>query len=405
VVRIEGLNHTFGSGEVSQQVLFDLDLTVKAGELVILTGASGCGKTTLLTLIGALRTVQQGSATVLGQELRGLDRKALIAVRRDVGFIFQSHNLLEALSAWRNVNLALDLRTEDGSLYERGARLFEVLEPEAATRPSLGGARRSRLAIARAMASGVLRLMGLGDRLEHLPAELSGGQKQRVAIARAIVNMPRLILADEPTAALDARSGEQVITLLRRLANSGTAVVVVTHDSRIMGEGDRIITLKDGRISSDVLVDQTTSLCLFLRKVPLFRGLAPSQLVEVAEKLKPESHPVGARIIRQGEEGDALYLIGEGAVDVVLNEGQPSREHLATLKAGQFFGELEVVEDRPRTATIVAAEPVRLYVLQKNVFQEVLATSESMQEELLKVFAQRYCGGILGKLLKSVRKK
>jgi putative ABC transport system ATP-binding protein len=239
----------------------------------------------------------------------------------------------------------------------------------------------------------VLTLLGLGDRMEHLPAELSGGQKQRVAIARAIVNQPRLILADEPTAALDARSGELVITLLKRLASSGTAILVVTHDSRIMGEGDRVITLKDGRIASDARVDQTTRLCLFLRKVPLFSGLAPSRLVAVAEKLRSENYPAGARIIRQGEEGDTLYLIGEGTVDVVLDEGAPSQEHLATLRAGQFFGEVAVVEDRLRAATVIATEPVRLYALHRNHFREVLAASESMQEELLKVFAQRYRNG------------
>jgi putative ABC transport system ATP-binding protein len=399
VVRIEKLNHTFGSGEVSQQVLFDLDLMVKAGELVIVTGASGCGKTTLLTLIGALRSVQRGSVQVLGQELRGLSRQALIALRRNVGFIFQAHNLLEALSAWRNVNLALDLKAEDGPLYERGRELFELLQPDASARPSLEGTSGSRPAVARAMASGILSLLGLGDRLDHLPAALSGGQKQRVAIARALVNKPRLILADEPTAALDARSGELVITMLKRLARSGTAILVVTHDPRVMAAGDRVITLKEGRIASDARVDQTTSLSLFLRKVPLFSGLAPSRLVELAEKLRPERHPAGVEILRQGEDGETLFLIGEGAVDVFLDEGEPSQAHLATLKAGQFFGELAVVEERPHTATVVAAEPVQLYSLHKDDFRNALSSSDSMQEELLKVFSQRYRNGRLSRPL------
>jgi putative ABC transport system ATP-binding protein len=253
IVRIDNLSHAFGAGDVSQQVLFDLELTVNPGELVILTGASGCGKTTLLTLIGALRSVQRGSVNVLGKELHGLSKEQRNLVRRSIGFIFQAHNLLDALCAWRNVNLGLDLMGEDAvALYEHGRQLLGVLQGGAAVTPSLEEVPRKRSALARAISSGLLGMLGLEHRVDHMPAALSGGQKQRVAIARAVVNKPRLILADEPTAALDAKSGEIVVSLLKRLAHSGSAILVVTHDQRIMSQGDRVIHMKDGRIASDV---------------------------------------------------------------------------------------------------------------------------------------------------------
>src|SRR5262249_52101417 len=159
------------------------------------------------------------------------------------------------------------------------------------------------------------------DRTGHKPGQLSGGQKQRVAIARALGNHPRLILADEPTAALDKGSSGIVIDVLKKLTQAGTTILVVTHDNRIMDKGDRVGTMKDGRIESNVLVDETIRICVFLQKVSLFAGLTPSRLVEVAEQVHREVHPAGATIIRQGEVGDKFYLIKEGKVDVLRDDG------------------------------------------------------------------------------------
>jgi putative ABC transport system ATP-binding protein len=234
-----------------------------------------------------------------------------------------------------------------------------------------------------------LTLLNLGEHLEKKPHELSGGQKQRVAIARALANGPRLILADEPTAALDKHSGEVVIEMLKKLAADGCAILVVTHDNRIMDRGDRIVHMKDGRIESDIEVDQVTRICLFLQKVPLFAGLTPSRLVEVGAKMHLEKHEPGTRIIRQGEVGEWFYLLQKGTVDVLADEGQPGQRLLNTLGPGQFFGETAIVEDRPRNATVVAREAVEVFTLQKAEFKEALALSESMREELIKVFAQR----------------
>lgn len=222
-VRVEGLCHSFGKGAMARQVLQNVDLHIEPGEVVLLTGPSGCGKTTLLTLVGALRQVQQGSVQVLGQQLAGAGRARRQRLRRRIGMIFQGHNLLRCLSAEQNVQMGSDLLP--------------------------GLSYRSRRDRARSW----LRAVGLGDHLAKLPHDLSGGQKQRVAIARALAAEPQLLLADEPTAALDSRSGRDVVELLRSLAREqGCAVLMVTHDPRILDVGDRLLRMEDGRLLAAV---------------------------------------------------------------------------------------------------------------------------------------------------------
>ena len=224
-IKIEHLNFYFGAGELRKQVLFDISLDLPKGQIVILTGPSGSGKTTLLTLIGALRTLQEGSLNVLGNELVGLNDRALISVRRNIGFIFQAHNLFESLTASQNVEMSVELT--------------------------------GRLSSKREQAAEMLTKLGLGDRVHYKPNALSGGQKQRVAIARALVNKPRIILADEPTAALDKASGRDVVNLMRQLCEEqGSTVLMVTHDNRILDVADRIINLVDGRLESDTTPQQ-----------------------------------------------------------------------------------------------------------------------------------------------------
>ena len=170
-IKIQNLNFYFGTGELKKQVLFDISLDLPQGQIVILTGPSGSGKTTLLTLIGALRTVNEGNLQVLGQEIVGLSNRELIPVRRNIGFIFQAHNLFESLTASQNVEMSVELT--------------------------------NRLSIKREQAANMLGQLGLADRVNYKPHSLSGGQKQRVAIARAMVNHPKIILAADPPAALD----------------------------------------------------------------------------------------------------------------------------------------------------------------------------------------------------------
>ena len=219
VVAIEGLSHSYGSGATQRQVLFDLDLTILPGEVVFLMGPSGCGKTTVLTLVGGLRSVQQGSVRIAGRELLGADEAGLIANRRNCGFIFQSHNLHRSLTALENVRMGLEAQG-------RGV--------------SIDADERCRR---------ILAVVGLEDHATKRQDQLSGGQRQRVAIARALVSEPTLVLADEPTAALDRQTGHDVVALMRRVARErGATVLVVTHDNRVFDLADRILEMEDGRI-------------------------------------------------------------------------------------------------------------------------------------------------------------
>jgi putative ABC transport system ATP-binding protein len=218
-VAVQHLSHWYGKGEMRRQVLQGVDLVIDPGEVVLLTGPSGCGKTTLLTLIGALRQVMEGSVRVFGQELCGSSRAQRQELRQGIGMIFQGHNLLRCLTAEQNVQMGSDLL------------------------PSLSYRAR------RDQAREWLRAVGLADHLNKLPHDLSGGQKQRVAIARALAARPRLLLADEPTAALDKQTGREVVDLLKRLArDQGCAVLMVTHDPRILDVADRLVQMEDGRL-------------------------------------------------------------------------------------------------------------------------------------------------------------
>lgn len=220
VVQIRNLNYYYGQGELRTQVLHNINLDLRKGQIVIMTGPSGSGKTTLLSLIGALRSAHAGSLKVLERELVGLSKSQLVEVRRNIGFIFQAHNLFESLTASQNVEMAVELLDNWREKRQRAVQMLSQL--------------------------------GLADRVDYKPHALSGGQKQRVAIARALVNQPALILADEPTAALDKKSGRDVVMLMQLLAKEqGCTILIVTHDNSILDVADRIINLIDGYLESD----------------------------------------------------------------------------------------------------------------------------------------------------------
>ncbi len=222
VVQIQNLSHFFGEGKLRKQILFDIDLILNSGEVIILKGPSGSGKTTLLTLMGGLRSAQSGSLKVLGEELVGANKNKLVETRRNIGYIFQSHNLLSSLTAKQNVQMSLELHD--------GLKNSEI---------------ESR-------AIALLSSVGLEEHIDYHPQNLSGGQKQRVAIARALVSQPKIVLADEPTAALDSKSGRNIVELMQQLAREqGCTILIVTHDNRILDVADRIIELEDGRITLD----------------------------------------------------------------------------------------------------------------------------------------------------------
>ncbi|MBD6617887.1 ATP-binding cassette domain-containing protein [Komarekiella sp. 'clone 1'] len=224
IVDIKNLNQYFGKKTLRSQILFDINFRIKYGEIVIMTGPSGSGKTTLLTLIGGLRSVQEGSLEFLGQELYGASDEQLVKVRRHIGYIFQAHNLLDFLTARQNVQMSLELHKS-------------IPELEACSK-----------------SEAMLNAVDLGNRINYYPHDLSGGQKQRVAIARALVSHPKLVLADEPTAALDSKSGRDVVNLMQQLAKEqNCAILMVTHDNRILDIADRIIHMEDGHLIKEVL--------------------------------------------------------------------------------------------------------------------------------------------------------
>lgn len=220
VIAINGVNHYFGTGNLRKQILFDVHSEIYPGEVVILMGPSGSGKTTLLTLIGALRSTHEGSMRVLGHELREAPNGLLTQVRRNIGYIFQAHNLMNSLTARQNVQMALELHNIPGDVAKKRSEMM-------------------------------LEAVGLGSRANYYPKNLSGGQKQRVAIARALVSQPKLVLADEPTAALDKQSGRDVVEIMQALAKQqGCTILLVTHDNRILDVADRILYMEDGHLSS-----------------------------------------------------------------------------------------------------------------------------------------------------------
>ena len=219
IISIKNLNHYFGKGSLMRQALHHINLTVNRGEIVILTGHSGSGKTTLLSLIGGLRTVQEGSLVSVDRELFGASERQLMNTRRNIGYIFQAHNLLPFMTIQQNVLMSVELHDS------------------------------ITLKAAKEKAANILTAVGLGDRIQYFPDKLSGGQKQRVAIARALVSEPKLILADEPTAALDSQTGREIVNLMQGMARKKQCtILMVTHDNRILDIADRIIKMEDGRL-------------------------------------------------------------------------------------------------------------------------------------------------------------
>ncbi|WP_043629999.1 ABC transporter ATP-binding protein [Nitratidesulfovibrio vulgaris] len=219
LLEVHGVSMVFGAGENAQYALRDVHLSVRDGEVLMLRGPSGSGKTTLLSIMGGILSPTEGTLTVDGTPMTGLSAEARSALRlKHFGFIFQDYNLFPTLNCSQNIQVALDLR----------------------------GVPRDE---ARRIADATLGEVGLGGKVGEMPARLSGGQKQRLAVARALAGSPMVMLADEPTAALDSTNGLMIMSLLRDLAHAGgRAVVVVTHDDRIMPFADRVVHIEDGRI-------------------------------------------------------------------------------------------------------------------------------------------------------------
>jgi putative ABC transport system ATP-binding protein len=421
ILRVRGVNFAFGTGEARTPVLFDNHLEVMPGELVIMSGPSGSGKTTLLTLIGGLRSLQDGEIEIwdgsIGayRKLAGLDEEGLVGVRRLIGFIFQRHNLFDSLRAVQNVRLAREL-------FPPGPDDAKQVEK-------------------------LLTYLGLGERVLYKPHSLSGGQRQRVAVARALVNRPKLVLADEPTAALDANSGLAVVTLLQHLARErdpadlekivrrpgeddeggriapeqaamipeltrekGATSLIVTHDARIMNRADRIVHMERGKIVSNVVVAERLFVTEGLRRCAFFAAILPEQQQAIADGVCIGIHPdlpvkwadrnrypgklevfaPGEAIIRQDDpvtDESKFYLIRRGKVRVERDNGDGHGvQVLAEIGAQDFFGDRALVTNEPRMATVTAADGVHLDHVGRETFRQYEAISRPFIERIQAVY-------------------
>lgn len=221
-IKIEHLSKDFPMGDQTTRVLFDVTADIRMGELTMLVGPSGCGKTTLISILTGILSLTEGKVDLLGHDLVTMkDQEKVLFRRKRIGFIFQQYNLLPALTAAENA--AIPLVAAGMSLAEATQKARAVLDD-----------------------------IGMKDQGDKLPRQLSGGQQQRIAIARALVHNPQIIVCDEPTAALDAKTGKAVMEILRKIADDkNRAVIIVTHDNRIYSFADRILEMSDGRIIGD----------------------------------------------------------------------------------------------------------------------------------------------------------
>jgi putative ABC transport system ATP-binding protein len=221
VIELHGVTKVYRTGSLAVAALRGITMAIDEGEYVAIMGPSGSGKSTLMHILGCLDVATSGTYHLAGEPVEGLNELELASIRnRRIGFIFQQFNLLASLSAWRNVELPLSYA-------------------------GVGRAERRRRAL------DALDRVGLGDRVEHRPGELSGGQQQRVAVARALVTDPALILADEPTGALDSRSARDVMRLMEELNEAGRTIMLITHDAEVASAAERIVRIRDGLLSKE----------------------------------------------------------------------------------------------------------------------------------------------------------
>jgi putative ABC transport system ATP-binding protein len=313
-LRIQDLVVEYSSGGYAVRPINGLSLDVAAGSLAILLGPSGCGKTTLLSCLGGILHPKSGAITFDDVDITALEGGALGRYRRDkVGIVFQAFNLVSSLSALENVMVPM-----------RAAGMSR--------------------ASARERAEELLTRVNLADRLKHRPGDLSGGQQQRVAVARAIALDPPLILADEPTAHLDFIQVEEVLRLIRSLAEGERVVVVATHDSRILPLADRVVELTPEVATSN----------------------RPPETVQLK---------AGEVLFEQCTMGDLIYIVSEGEFDIVRELADGGEELVKVAAPGDYFGEMGVLFHMPRSATVRARTDATAVGYTAQAFRERLGVT------------------------------
>ncbi|MEM6485960.1 MAG: ATP-binding cassette domain-containing protein [Pseudomonadota bacterium] len=335
LVEVSSLSFAHEQGGQAQQILHNVSLHISAGEVTVLTGPSGSGKSTLLTIVGGLRSAFEGSVNVLGTELIGAPSATLVKTRRRIGFVFQQHNLSDALTVAQNIQMGLQ--------HSGGHR-----RPDAAER-----------------ITDIATQLGLRDHLKKYPDQLSGGQQQRAGIARALVGRPQLVLADEPTASLDKRTSESVMALFDELASRGGAVVLVTHDKRILDQADRVLSLEDGKVvpTADVMIEDAGKVLGKLmsseparlrRLLGYAHGLAQVAVADgkvVAEERAVIRQSLLDRGVLQPREVDLVMELALAQADAIGTDflGSEDRNQLAAALRDVAEADERVVEAELRT--------------------------------------------------------
>jgi putative ABC transport system ATP-binding protein len=349
LITIKNLVKTYKTPAGDFTAVKGMNAEVQRGEFVAVIGKSGSGKSTFINMITGIDRPTSGEIIIDGAPVHSFSEAQMAAWRgRNLGIVFQFFQLFPTLTLLENVILPMELN----NLYSKRERKDRAMQ--------------------------LLRMVEMTEQAHKLPSTISGGQQQRVAIARALANDPPLIVADEPTGNLDSKTATKIFSLFEELVASGKTIVMVTHDSDLASRVNRTILISDGEIVNEYLVRALAT-------------LTQDQLVEVARRVKPQTYPPDASIIRQGEVGDKFYILLDGKADVYIQEAGENEIHVNRLLRGQYFGEMALLGNGVRGATVKAAPDTTATVAELDVeaFNKLINESRVLHDELKEIVEKR----------------